>query len=108
MRSREGCRIFLLGTFASYGLSFIAVILLAILGKQLQDFRMCDFNKERGLSKCCKLESERSSIGGRLESEAKQRFKRISYSRELFFFPPEKLNSVLSHSEHEFLRIENS
>lgn len=34
--------------FASYGLNFIAVISLAILGEQLQDFRMCDFNqKER-------------------------------------------------------------
>lgn len=47
--------------FASYSLSFIAVILLAILGEQLQDFRMCGLNKkERGLSRCFQLESERA------------------------------------------------
>lgn len=36
---------------ASCSVSFIAVILLAISGEQLQDFRVCDLNnKEKELS----------------------------------------------------------
>lgn len=74
-------------TFASYSWNFIAVILPAILSEQLQDFRTCDLNnKERGLLKGCKLESDRSSIGAGLESEAKQHFRRMNYFEELFFF----------------------
>ena len=84
-------------TFASYSWNFIAVILPAIL---LQDFRTCDLNnKERGLLKGCKLESDRSSIGAGLESEAKQHFRRMSYFEELLFFP-ERLNSIFYHSEY--------
>ena len=51
--------------FASCGLSFIALILLAILGEQLQDFRVCGLNnKEKDLSKCFKLErTERTARG---------------------------------------------
>lgn len=87
-------------TFASYSWNFIAVILPAILSEQLQDFRTCDLNnKERGLLKGCKLESDRSSIGAGLESEAKQHFRRMSYFEELLF-SPERLNSIFYHSEY--------
>lgn len=88
-------------TFASYSWSFIAVILPAILSEQLQDFRTCDLNnKERGLLKACKLESERSGIGEGSGSEAKQHFRRMSLLRRTFFFSPERLNSIFSHSEY--------
>lgn len=86
--------------FASYGLSFIAVILPVILGEQLQNSRMCDLNKQRGLSKCFELEPERTEQCSSLGI-----WRELAYSRELF---PARLNSILSHWAHCFLRIKNT